>query len=108
MEKERPMTNEQMNIAIAEHLGWTACDQLDENLVYGIPSGERNYKALLDYCNNLNTMHEVEKMFDGDAFNTEYYRTLIQVCISPMDAVFSTARQRAEAFLKVMNKWVYA
>jgi hypothetical protein len=90
------MTKEEINIAIAEACGWT-----DTKIVnYG---GKLMYgqTEVPDYCNDLNAMHEAEGVLTIDAL-TEYRVQLSMLVIAPFRA---TARQRAEAFLKNINKW---
>lgn len=78
------MSDEQINIAIAEVFGKQA-----------------------NYCNNLNAMHEAENMLSHDQYHTGYKQTLATlVGISGnMRVPSATARQRAEAFLKTIGKW---
>lgn len=78
------MTNEQINEAIAE-------------LVNG-----NNEGPFPDYCNNLNAMHEVEKMLNKKQW-VAYGRELSRLNVFPM--VHATAAQRAEAFLRTLGKW---
>jgi hypothetical protein len=65
---------------------------------------------LPDYLNDLNAMHESEKMLSrgrnyyqlgGFGF---YLKTLGQICYQK-SSVDGTASQRAEAFLKSLNLW---
>ncbi len=65
-----------------------------------------------DYLNDLNAMHEAEKVFDKDgiasheALRYQYsgyiYGDLVPKSVQPFRA---TASQRAEAFLKTIGKW---
>jgi 2-phospho-L-lactate transferase/gluconeogenesis factor (CofD/UPF0052 family) len=89
------MTNEQINIAIAEACGWTDTKIVNEGgkLMYG-------QTEVPDYCNDLNAMHEAEGVLTIDAL-TEYRVQLSMLVIAPFRA---TARQRAEAFLRTINK----
>lgn len=90
------MTNEQINIAIAEACGWAH------------PSVQPY--AFPDYCNDLNAMHEAEKVLPRQLYHVDYWQTgygRFQTIVSEMTVTpFSaTARQRAEAFLKTIGKW---
>jgi hypothetical protein len=124
------MTNEQINIAIAE-----ACE-LD---VIQNPHGSKDrpeawktgfftpkaakqrriswpssaiVKVIPDYCNDLNAMHEAEKGLPENR-KTLFAFMLAQVLdTSPtLDLndqflnIHATAIQRAEAFLKTLGKW---
>jgi hypothetical protein len=109
------MTNEQINIAIAEACGWheeleplgsfNATAWWHNN--YRYPS---NVMPVPNYCKDLNAMHEAEKTLTDDQF--EQYRWILWD-ISPIVAkkdwyrcyLSSTAHQRAEAFLKTLEKW---
>jgi len=78
------MTNEEINIAIAEACGFEA-----------------------NFSNDLNAMHEAEKTtLENDALLWHKYAKFLDrnYCNQPY-TVGSTARQRAEAFLKTLNLW---
>lgn len=79
------MTDEQINVAIAELYGWLA-----------------------DFCGCLNAMHEVEKSISNELWDC-FYNQLARITNAEQsdDRGFfcATARQRAEAFLRVMGKW---
>ena len=82
------MSPEQQRIAIAEVCG------LD---------GAKD--AFPDYLNDLNAMHEAEmKLIAGD-LDTEYRETLDKVCGQYAIIFRATAAQRAEAFIRTLNKW---
>jgi hypothetical protein len=100
------MTKEQINIAIAEACGWKPAPrerwELDGRVEQFSP----------DYCNDLNAMHEAENHLPSDK-KEDYWYQLYENC---RRSVFSrvednykmlhaTARQRAEAFLRAINKW---
>ena len=93
------MTNEQINIAIAKACGWDNDDI------------ERGYtlcqfsEIVPDYCNDLNAMHEAEKIFDS-ALYCRYIDELCTQAIKGKNSMYlATAAQRAEAFLKTIGKW---
>jgi hypothetical protein len=81
------MTDEQINAAIAAHLGITRKT--------GIP----------DFSGDLNEMHEAEKVLNSDDIFEAYYLALYDVTQSTRWPVCATARQRAEAFLRTLGKW---
>ena len=110
------MSDVQINIAIAKACGmrgvWekkiTSCG-CDGQWDYFNPQGNR----LPDYCNDLNAMHEAENHLPSDK-KEDYWYQLYENC---RRSVFSrvednykmlhaTAAQRAEAFLRTINKWV--
>jgi hypothetical protein len=49
-------------------------------------------------------MHEAEKTLTDDQREVFYPRNL-GAWQSPFNVIYATARQRAEAFLRVMGKW---
>jgi glutamate mutase epsilon subunit len=101
------MTNEQINIAIAEVCGWTS---IRYNSIHGKwmgtqPQEDRDAYHLPNYCNDLNAMHEAEKIFDH-ALYCRYINELCDITIKGNNSMYmATAVQRAEAFLKTIDKW---
>lgn len=109
------MTSEQINIAIAESLGWTQVQLYitdPAKRLWGYtPGPDTDWTSVPDYCNDLNAMHEVEKTLDDEQW-LDYirclqedvcrcfgkYRSMIAVC-------HATALQRAEAYLRTIGKW---
>jgi len=99
------MNDEQINAAIAEACGWKRnpkCGWYPDN---GWNFGTQN---IHDYCNDLNSMHEAEKVIVSE-WNPFYATQLARVTNSHYsdDPSFfcATARQRAEAFLRTLGKW---
>jgi hypothetical protein len=99
----REMTSEQINIAIAEACGW----QVNKHKYLAKPpNGDWQYKDKIpDYCNCLNAMHEAEKTLNSEQLH-DYYENL--ELVNGWEYPSSTARQRAEAFLKTIGKWEVA
>ncbi len=93
------MTDEQINAAIAEACGWTP-----DNRGLGWLSPHGYYAPEPDYCSDLNAMHEAEKTLTDDQREVFYPRNL-GAWQRPINVIYATARQRAEAFLRVMGKW---
>jgi hypothetical protein len=94
------MTKEEINIAIAEACGWTDTKIVNDGgkLMYG-------QTEVPDYCKDLNAMHEAEKVFDT-ALYCRYINELCDLTIKGNNSMYmATARQRAEAFLRTINKW---
>jgi len=87
------MTDEQINAAIAEACGWKGCTECNE------PICEDNF--IPNYCKNLNAMHQAEETLpDGELWTMKYNLP------SQGGLEFrSTARQRAEAFLRTLGLW---
>lgn len=110
------MTDEQINIAIAEACGWQFIpvvilgDDQPPEYTTVTPHGERLCGYYPYYLNDLNAMHEAEMSLPVEGFNgqkwdqsrSEYRWRLSLICIQPCHA---TARERAEAFLRTVGKW---
>jgi len=88
------MTQEEQRVAIAEACGWK--------------TGYRDPEAwhpLPDYLNDLNAMHEAEKMLVSLQW-VSYSRRLQTLCDESVTwPIHATASQRAEAFLRTIGKW---
>ena len=101
------MTDEQINAAIAEAFGWRKVyegPEPDDRMID--PSGNYSSKRHIpNYCNDLNAMHEIEKLFDPPSTHWQFYATLSDLCGSPIKAISAPARPRAEAFLRTLGKW---
>ena len=115
------MTNEEINKIIAEFRGWVEYHPTPETISKGYPSysywtpprdskqfAENWGKLELDYppnyCNDLNEMHEAEKMLNEkqeDIMNS----TLWDIMDGRKYLWHSTASQRAEAFVRTIDKW---
>lgn len=98
------MNLESQNIAIAEACGWKvyrwACGGFRRA---DSPNGNE-FLEVPDYINDLNAMHEAEKMLAAGLL-AKYTTELLRTSGGPMSVHFATAAQRAEAFLKTLNLW---
>jgi len=96
------MTPEQQRIAIA-----VACRGVFVDDSWHYPNGA---KAIItpDYLNDLNAMHEAEKILNH-VKAAEYARMLTSTAWQSEQPVFApmtaTAAQRAEAFLRTLGRW---
>lgn len=114
------MTSEQINIAIAEACGWNSIREQDYDHGYsgddvrqmwvGLNPDSDEFEQLPDYCNDLNAMHEAQKVLTPTEF--EAYRWILWgLCKQPQVTEWNraylsaTAAQRAEAFLRTLGKW---
>ena len=106
MTTETIMINQQINMAIAEACGW-------ESETTG-PSWCEYETKMPDYCNDLNAMHEAEKMLTHEQqvqFSVELWKLTTSHVPSSRAAwidftiAHATAAQRAEAFLRTIGKW---
>jgi hypothetical protein len=99
------MTDEQINAVIAEACGWKAvCVDGDSGFYKGFDNGAELRPDRLDYCTDLNAMHEAE----GTLSTANMYVMQVQLkrVLSAREFYFhATARQRAEAFLRTLGKW---
>ena len=123
------MTTEQQRIAIAEACGWgwiwrsypANFFELKVPKGNGTQYSDDNESApfpvhlIPDYLNDLNAMHEAEKMLwrMDWRLRDDFIDHLARI-INPIhgyrmqdgiDLLDATAAQRAEAFLKTINKW---
>ena len=107
------MTDDQINVAIAEVCGWKnlAFDVWHDGLVGVLPTNKDVCSKIPNYCNDLNAMHEVEEQMDEIdwVFFINELSTLVrlpkQAEVQIKQFVHSTARQRAQAFLRTVGKW---
>jgi len=90
------MTHTEINEAIAEHL-YRGKGDLEIFL---------SHPHRPNYCNDLNAMHEAEKMLGGDQ-RFVYWHNLNSIVLGTVHVAFATAAQRAEAFLKTLNLWTH-
>lgn len=100
------MSPEAQRIAIAEACGWTAISRY--NGIGLSPSGR--HELIPDYLNDLNAIHEAEKIFLVGAVEENWkrydaYRKHLDEMVGSEDAHVATAAQRAEAFLRTLNLW---
>ena len=112
--KEAAMTDQQINIAIAESLGW----KLLANNRWTKPCGI--YADLPDYTSDLNACHEFERMLtikqsSDYVWNLNHYHPtatihdfddLTEMRTEAFKIVNATARQRCEAYLRTLGKWI--
>lgn len=113
------MSEEELRIRIAKLLGWTSVVEYAGQAILGTsPDLERH--TIPNYCNDLNAMHEAETWFmqhhQLPRWN-DYVSAIVDICghnnpepyrIKTVAdfycyAFHATARQRAEAFVKVME-----
>ena len=100
------MTNQEINIAIAEACGWT--NFTPNTIQYTARRADGKWDLIPDYCNDLNAMHEAEKALGN---RLPVYREFLALIVTDdptnrhNERAFATARQRAEAFLRTLGKW---
>ena len=88
------MTPEAQRTAIAEACGWKT----------EYRDAVSSVTALPDYLNDLNAMHEAEKVLTSEQV-TSYVYSLESMNEQWSTPAFATAFQRAEAFLRTIGKW---
>jgi hypothetical protein len=107
------MKPEQQRIAIAEACGWKNYDHPDVmQLKHEWTMPEKwcmDPKGVLrfnhnrpDYLNDLNSMHDAEKILDFNQLRDMEDSVSFRFAVLPFHA---TASQRAEAFLRTIGKW---
>lgn len=92
------MTDNEINKAMADAMGWRKEDGVYVWTAHGI---DCTCDELWDWANDLNAMHLAEKVLTQEQI-TDYVIEVMQFSHEPM---LSTARQRAEAFLRIHGKW---
>jgi hypothetical protein len=98
------MTNEQINIAIAEACGWQFVTY-KETFAKPPNGGPCQYKeGIPNYCNDLNAMHGAEKILTRDQIEV-FCDQLLPKHHGIWWGIHTTSHQRAEAFLKTIGKW---
>lgn len=100
------MTDEQINAAIAKELGWTQVEAIHRS--GRAPSATYVGREFIpNYCTDLNAMHEALMTLKDYSVRKYYTQMLEAVVDEPLRfyAIASTARQRAEAFLRTLGKW---
>ena len=110
------MKPEQQRIAIAEACGWKLVeDNPDYEPYWEDPKGNMIAKVgfqnrLPDYLNDLNAMHEAENVLTEEQRVAYSNHTYDVACEAQRETekwrwISLTAAQRAEAFLRTINKW---
>lgn len=108
------MRPDKQRTEIAKACGWTVGQDNHWYSPLGNDQGFWYENELPNYLNDLNAMHEAEKMLKnliGNNWVIEYERSLIYVLrrddgYPGLPFLWkATAPQRAEAFLKTIGKW---
>ncbi len=112
--KDGAMSPEAQRIAIAEACGYFPAMR-GICVWYEREGGHVVFGDLPDYMNDLNAMHEAEKVLTPVQVLTGYSHTLIAVTkasgglektwLNVWALYHATAAQRAEAFLRTIGKW---
>lgn len=100
------MSDEEINIAIAEACGWV--EVVNNRKYHQCPTGfppnsKGNLAYIPDYCGDLNAIHKAEEKLTNEQLDF-YCNILHKPNHGIYWAIHATARQRAEAFLRVIGK----
>jgi hypothetical protein len=104
------MTDEQIDRAIARHMGWKYLHKIEQSVSIhygwcGI-NPETGYDEFIpDYCNDLNAMHKAEETLTGLLLDKYVDNCMAEVEYWPSHLLYLSARRRAEAFLQTIGKW---
>jgi hypothetical protein len=108
------MTQEEQRTAIAEACGivgpfdnrWIKEYEKEGGDSYGFTGFEKGELVFIpDYLNDLNAMHDAEKVLVSLRW-VSYSRRLQTLCDESVTwPIHATASQRAEAFLRTIGKW---
>ena len=110
------MNKENQRIAIAEACGWKV--KRRDITGYNVWEPDAEFPAQLtnnienklpDYLNDLNAMHEAEKVLTPEQL-VDYCAFSLRVatgegCVTDYKMIRATASHRAEAFLRTIGKW---
>jgi hypothetical protein len=99
------MTPEAQQLAIAEARGLSDISKIGEQLMHG---GTGIFLNIPDYLNDLNAMHEAEKILthdQADSFTEFLWSQNADNVLVDSYIWHATAAQRAEALLKALNLW---
>jgi len=104
------MKDNEINIAVAEACGWTITSRGDaaSRPLVKRPPEIITSQPIPDYCHDLNAMHEAEKILDGPELalmKSELVTITVREGLDAWVCFHATARQRAEAFLRVKGLW---
>ena len=94
------MSNDQINAAIAKACGRERNPDGGWYPDNGLRVGTQ---AIPDYCTDLNAMHEAEDELSGNQYMV--YALMLDAVEGSLFGIRATARQRAEAFLRTLEKW---
>lgn len=115
------LTDAELNAKVATICGWTEIGWYEDNAGPGFWHGIAPYKLgvdpkgewevqrenhsrhLLDYCNSLDAAAEFEKTLSKDVLRYLAYAKLLTETLGAYDAILAAARQRAIAFVTVME-----
>lgn len=100
------MTDEKINVAIAESLGFIQCFGVDESepsRYWENKMQNRVLELLPRYTTDLNAMHAV--VMQATVAVRKQMRFWLYEMTDQMSAHDATARQRAEAYLRTIGKW---
>jgi hypothetical protein len=95
------MTDSEINKIIAEYIQWKPA------IIFRDMTGKpfEGWDIPPDYCRDLNAIHEAEKiLFTTNNWDACAYEAALQKETTSW-AWHSTAKQRAQTFLKTIGKW---
>ena len=104
------LTNEQKHIKIAEACGWRIVQANVHTMHVWEPGAESPARLglnledkLPNYFNDLNAMHEAEKILEVS--QQKEYEQLVSDSTCTMFKLHASARVRAECFGRTLNLW---
>lgn len=109
------MSPEQQRIAIAQACGWTLATRQvfwrKDEVHWHSPALRGHYSKLPDYLNDLNAMHEAEKILTDEQRRAFAHIVRAHLRDAPFEqdwnfcCIHAAAAQRAEAFLRTLSLW---
>jgi len=102
------MTNQQINIAIAELCGWTEISHYTQAVDgwYGYEPEDGPHSQVPDYCNDLNAMRKAMlTLTNKQGFGFLWYLNDMGFVGGDWELLTLDSQVLAEAFLKTLGKW---
>jgi hypothetical protein len=102
------MTDEQINIAIAEACGWTEISDWKAAGINGLhPSGQWT-EVIPNYTSDLNAMHEAMLLHPRKELLRDflYLEVLEDPTNKTNEPAWATAKQWAMAYITSLGKWI--
>lgn len=108
------MTDQQIRIALAEGCGWIKVrEHWEKDGQSAFLNDCIHYQQLPDYAKSLDAMHEAEKTLeDSENRGVSFYFEMLHKVVGSLSdnpqwrMIHATARQRAEALLRTLGKWI--
>ena len=102
------MSEERINITIAEHCGWTEISHYTQAVDgwYGYEPENGPHSKIPKYCKCLNAMHKaLMTLNDGERFDFLWHLNDMGIVAGDFEFIILPPEVLAEAFLCTLGKW---